>query len=44
VGGKEFLTLPEQKQDSYLLLTAVVSFLIFSLLSIILSKLLAVYF
>lgn len=44
IGGKELLTLPEQKQDSYLLLTAVVSFLIFSLLSIILSKLLAVYF
>ena len=43
-GGKELLHLPEQKWDSYLLLTIIVDFLIFGFLSIILSQLLTAYF
>lgn len=44
IGGKEMLTFPVEKRDSYLILTMVVNFFIFSLLSVILSKLLTVYF
>ena len=44
VGGKQLLTLPKQKSDSYLIITIVSVFLIFSILSIILSKLLTVYY
>lgn len=44
VGGKELLALPQEKRDSYLLITIVVNFFIFSFLSIILSKLLSAYF
>ena len=44
VGGKELLTLPEQKRDSYLVLAIVVNFVIFSILSIILTQLLTAFF
>lgn len=44
VGGKELLDLPEQKRDSYLLITLLVNFFIFTFLSILLSKLLTAYF
>lgn len=44
IGGKELLDLPEQNRDNYLLLTTVVIFLIISILSISLSKLLTAYF
>ncbi|MBN2637338.1 MAG: YIP1 family protein [Prolixibacteraceae bacterium] len=44
VGGKELLDLPEQNRNNYLLLTTVVIFLIISILSILLSKLLTAYF
>jgi len=44
LGGKELLVFPEQKRDSYLLITIVVTFFIFSFLSIILSKLLTAYY
>ena len=44
VGGKELLVFPDQKRDSYLLITIVVNFFIFSFLSIILSKLLTAYY
>ncbi len=44
IGGKEMLILPEDKRDSYLIFTIVFNFLIFSLLSILLSKLLTTYF
>ena len=43
-GGKELLTLPEQKRDSYLILTIMVNFFVFGILSIFLSKLLTTYF
>lgn len=44
IGGKELLELPEQKRDSYLIITIVVNFFIFSFMSILLTKLLTVYF
>nr|WP_319268784.1 Yip1 family protein [uncultured Draconibacterium sp.] len=40
VGAKELLTFPENKEHSYILITIVVNFFIFSFLSIFLSKLL----
>jgi hypothetical protein len=44
VGGKQLLTLPQQKIDSYLILTIVVNFITFGFASIILSKLLTYYY
>lgn len=44
IGGKELLDLPEQKRDSYLIITILVNFFIFSFLSILLTKLLTAYF
>lgn len=44
IGGKELLVFPEQKRHSYLLITIVVNFFIFSFLSITLSKLLTAFF
>lgn len=44
IGGRELLEIPEQKRDSYLILTIVVNFLVFGFLSIILSKLLEIYY
>ncbi len=44
IGASELLVLPEQKRDSYIILTIVVNFFIFSFLSIILSKLLEFYY
>lgn len=40
IGAKELLTFPENKEHSYILITIVVNFFIFSFLSIFLSKLL----
>ena len=44
LGAKELLEFPEQKQSSYILITIVVNFFVFSFLSIFLSKLLTAYF
>lgn len=44
IGGKEILTLPEEKRDSYLVLTIIVNFFVFSFLSILLTKLLTAYY
>lgn len=44
VGAKELVVLPEQKKGSYILITIVINFFIFSFLSIFLSKLLTAYF
>lgn len=44
IGGKELLDLPGQKLDSYLIITILVNFFIFSFLSILLAKLLTAYF
>lgn len=44
IGGRELLEFPEQKRDSYLIITIVVNFFIFSFLSILLSKLLEFYY
>lgn len=44
LGAKELVVLPEQKKGSYILITIVVNFFVFSFLSIFLSKLLAAYF
>lgn len=44
VGVGELLVFPDQKQNSYAILTIVVNFFVFSFLSIFLSKLLTVYF
>lgn len=44
LGGKELLNIPEQKKDSYLMITIVVNFFVFSFLSILLSKLLTAYY
>lgn len=44
VGGRELLVFPDQKRDSYLIITIVVNFFIFSFLSIMLSKLLEFYY
>lgn len=43
-GAKELLVLPEQKQSSYIILAIVVNFFSFNILSILLSKLLTLYF
>lgn len=44
VGAKELVTLPENKVHSYILITIVVNFFVFSFLSILLSKLLNAYY
>ena len=44
LGAKELLELPEEKMDSYIIITVLVNFFVFSFLSIILSKLLTAYF
>ncbi len=44
VGAKELVTLPENKAHSYILITIVVNFFVFSFLSILLSKLLNAYY
>ena len=44
IGGKELLVFPDQKRDSYLIITIVVNFFVFSFLSILLSKLLTAYY
>ena len=44
IGGKQLLVLPQQKMDSYLILTIVVNFITFGFVSIILSKLLMYYY
>lgn len=44
IGAKELLSFPENKKTSYILITVVVSFFVFSFLSITLSKLLASYY
>lgn len=44
VGVQELLFFPDQKQNSYAIITIVVNFFVFSILSIFLSKLLTAYF
>ncbi len=44
IGAKELLVFPENKMSSYALITVLVSFFIFSFLSIILSKLVTAYY
>ncbi len=44
VGVQELLVFPDQKENSYAIITIVVNFFIFSFLSIFLSKLLTAYF
>lgn len=44
VGAKELLKLPENKDHSYILITIVANFFIFSFLSVLLSKLLNAYY
>jgi hypothetical protein len=44
VGAKEMLVFPDNKKSSYILLTIVVNFFVFSFLSITLSKLLAAFY
>ncbi|HYQ58780.1 MAG TPA: Yip1 family protein [Draconibacterium sp.] len=44
VGAKELLTFPENKEHSYILITIVVNFFIFSFLSVFLSKILDVFY
>ena len=44
VGAKEILVFPDNKQSSYILLTVVINFFVFSFLSITLSKLLEAYY
>ncbi len=44
VGVKELLVFPENKQSSYTLITIVVTFFVFSFLSITLSKLITAYY
>ena len=44
IGAKELLVFPENKQSSYVLLTVVVNFFVFSFLSITLTKLLTAYY
>ena len=43
VGAKELLTFPENKEQSYIILTIVVNFFIFSFLSVFLSKVLLIF-
>ncbi len=44
VGAKELIKLPENKEHSYILITIVVNFFVFSFLSVFLSKLLTAYY
>jgi hypothetical protein len=44
LGAKELVKLPENKEHSYILITIVVNFFVFSFLSILLSKLLNAYY
>lgn len=44
IGAKELLTFPENKVHSYILITIVVNFFVFSFLSVFLSKLLNAYY
>ena len=44
IGAKELLSFPENKENSYILLTIVVNFFVFSFLSVLLSKLLNAYY
>ncbi len=44
IGAHELLNFPNQKQGSYVIITILVNFFVFSILSIFLSKLLTVYF
>ncbi|MEN8117136.1 MAG: Yip1 family protein [Bacteroidota bacterium] len=44
VGAKELLRFPENKEHSYILITILVNFFIFSFLSVLLSKLLEAYY
>jgi uncharacterized PurR-regulated membrane protein YhhQ (DUF165 family) len=44
VGARELLTLDESKEHSYIILTIVVNFLVFSFLSVLLSQLLNAYY
>ncbi len=43
IGAKELLTFPENKEHSYIILTIVVNFFIFSFLSVFLSKVLLIF-
>jgi hypothetical protein len=44
IGANELLEIPKEKKDSYLIITILVNFFVFSFLSILLSKLLTAYF
>jgi len=44
IGAKEMLTFPENKDHSYILITIVSNFFVFSFLSVLLSKLLNAYY
>lgn len=44
IGARELLTFPENKENSYILITIVVNFFMFSFLSVLLSKLLNAYY
>ncbi len=44
LGANELLELPKEKKDSYIIITILVNFFMFSFLSILLSKLLTAYF
>ncbi|MFV0592686.1 MAG: Yip1 family protein [Draconibacterium sp.] len=44
VGARELLTFPDNKESSYVLITIVVNFFVFSFLSVLLSKLLNAYY
>jgi hypothetical protein len=44
IGVKEMLSFPENKENSYILITIVVNFFVFSFLSVLLSKLLNAYY
>jgi H+/Cl- antiporter ClcA len=44
VGAKELLSFPENKENSYILITIVANFFVFSFLSVLLSKLLNAYY
>nr|WP_319499403.1 Yip1 family protein [uncultured Draconibacterium sp.] len=43
IGAKELLTFPENKKQSYIIITIVVNFFIFSFLSVFLSKVLLIF-
>ena len=44
LGANELLDLPKEKKDSYIIITIIVNFFVFSFLSILLSNLLKAYF